>query len=78
MGKSCCMCGVGDDMGIDGRIILCCMLTKQDAREWTGFTSLIYGPVKMIMNLQVTMKAGNFFEFSSECYHLQRECDILS
>jgi hypothetical protein len=53
---------LGDDKGRDGRIILRCMLTKQDARKWTGFTSLLYGLVNMIMNLQVTMKAGNVFE----------------
>ena len=52
-----------DDKGRDGRIILRCMLTKQDTRKWTGFTSLMYGLVNMIVNLQVTMKAGNVFEW---------------
>jgi hypothetical protein len=53
---------LGDDEGRDGRIILLYMLTKQDARKWTGFTSLICGLVNMITNLQLTMKVGNVFE----------------
>jgi hypothetical protein len=56
MGKSCGMCEVGmrplrRGCGHDGRIILSCVLTKQDAREWTGFISFMYGTVNMVMNL---------------------------
>jgi hypothetical protein len=50
---------IGAEMG---RIILRCMLTKQDARKWTGFTSLIYSLVNMKLNLQLTMEVGNVFE----------------
>lgn len=54
-------------MGIDRKIILSCVLTKQDTWEWSGFVSLLYGPVNMVMNLKVILDAGNFFEYLNKC-----------
>jgi hypothetical protein len=59
-------------------MIMSCILMKQDTQEWTGIMSLLYSPVNMVMNLKVTVKAGNSFEYLNECYNYNQEWGVWS